>query len=150
MVSLASLWLPILFSAALVFIVSSLLHMVLRYHHNDFVKVPSEDDVQDALRKFNIPPGDYMLPCGDGPEAMKDEKFLEKMNKGPVVLMTVMPNGQMKMGSSLALWFVYSLVVSFFAVYLAGVVLTPETHYLMVFCVVGTAAFAGYSLALLQ
>ncbi len=150
MVSLVSLWLPILLSAVLVFIVSSVLHMLLQYHQNDFVKVPSEDDVQDALRQFDIPPGDYMFPCGEGTESMKDEKFLDKMNKGPVVLMTVMPGGQTKMGSSLALWFVYSLVVSFFAAYLAGVVLTPETHYLTVFRVVGTVAFAGHSLALLQ
>ena len=32
MVSLASLWLPILLSAVFVFVASTLIHMVLKYH----------------------------------------------------------------------------------------------------------------------
>ena len=66
MVSIPSLWLPILVSAVLVFIVSSIIHMFLPYHRNDFAKVPSENDVMDALRKFDIP---CMAACdtnGDG------------------------------------------------------------------------------------
>ena len=36
MVSLADLWLPILLSAVLVFVASSLIHMVLGWHRHDF------------------------------------------------------------------------------------------------------------------
>ena len=62
MVSIVSLWLPILISAVVVFIISSILHMVFTYHNSDFKKIPSEDQVMDDLRKYNIPPGDYMIP----------------------------------------------------------------------------------------
>ncbi len=62
MVPIISLWLPILLSAVAVFIISSLIHMFLGYHKNDFEKLPSEDQVMDDLGKSNIPAGDYMMP----------------------------------------------------------------------------------------
>ena len=43
------------------------------------------------------------------------------------------------------MWFVYSLVVSFFAAYLASRTLPAGTHYLQVFRVVGVTAFLAYS-----
>ena len=53
--SIVTLWLPILVSAVIVFVVSSIIHMVLRYHSGDYRQLPSEDEVMDALRRFNIP-----------------------------------------------------------------------------------------------
>ena len=67
MVPLSSLWLPILLSAVLVFIASSVIHMVLGYHKNDVKKVPDEDAVQDAFRRLGITPGDYAVPCAGSP-----------------------------------------------------------------------------------
>ena len=93
MVPLESLWLPILLAAVFVFIASSIIHMVLGYHRSDFGKLASEDEVMAALRKFNIPPGEYLMPCGGGPKAMKDPEFQEKMKTGPVALLTVMKSG---------------------------------------------------------
>ena len=58
MVSLTALWLPMLISAVVVFIASSIVHMVLTYHRTDFAKLPSEEEVSAALRKFNLPPWD--------------------------------------------------------------------------------------------
>jgi hypothetical protein len=98
MVSVPSLWLPILASAVVVFLISFVLHMVLKYHSSDCKALPNEDAVMDALRKFNIPPGDYGMPRPANSAAMKDPAFIEKTNKGPVVLLTVMPNGPFKMG----------------------------------------------------
>lgn len=150
MVPLGSLWMPIVLSAVLVFFASFILHMVLTYHRSDWRKVPREDDVLSSLRGFNIPPGDYMLPCGGSPAAMKDPAFVEKMNKGPIVLMTLVPGGSASMGKSLALWFVFSLVVSLFAAYLTSRAHPAGTDYREVFRFAGTAAFMGYSLALAQ
>ena len=62
MISIISLWLPILLSAVAVFIISSIIHMFLGYHNTDFKKVPSEDKAMDEIGKLNIPPGDYMMP----------------------------------------------------------------------------------------
>ena len=62
MISAFGLWLPILVSAVLVFIASSVIHMMLSYHNKDFRAVPDEDGVMDALRGFGILAGDYSLP----------------------------------------------------------------------------------------
>lgn len=150
MVAISTLWLPILLSAVLVFVASSVIHMMLGYHKNDYRPVPAQDDVQEALRRFAIPPGDYMLPRAADTKEMSSPGFVEKLEKGPVIVMTVMPNGPWNMGASLALWFVYSLVVSVFAAYVAGRALGPADHYLAVFRFAGVTALLGYSLALLQ
>src|SRR5205809_192263 len=115
MVPLTALWLPILISAVFVFVASSILHMVLPFHRSDYRKLPAEDETMAALRKFNIPPGDYLVPCAGTPKNMSNPEFLEKMNKGPVLHMTVLPSGPPTMGGSLAQWFVYCLVVGVFA-----------------------------------
>jgi len=62
MVSLTSLGLPILISAVIVFVASSLIHMTPLWHRNDFRRVPREADAMDALRPLAIPPGDYFMP----------------------------------------------------------------------------------------
>jgi hypothetical protein len=150
MVPVTSLWIPILLSAVLVFIVSSILHMLLPWHRGDMKKLPSEDEVLEALRKASVPPGDYMAPYAGSMKAMSDPAFLERRTKGPVVLMTVVKGGPPTMGPSLLLWFLYSALISVFAAYVTGRALGPGAQYLAVFRFAGTAAFMGYSLALLQ
>ncbi len=151
MVPLLSLWLPILLGAVLVFVVSSIIHMLLGYHWNDYQQVPKQDQVQAALRPFAIPPGDYMLPKPATPKEMKTPEFQEKAKQGPMLAMTVFPSGQMSMmGKQLVQWFIYCAVVGLFAGYVASRTLGPGTEYLQVFRVTGTVAFTGYGLALLQ
>ena len=62
MAFLSELWLPIVLSAVFVFVVSSIFHTLMSHHDTDFDKVPAEDEVMDALRKANVPPGDYVMP----------------------------------------------------------------------------------------
>ena len=150
MISLTSLWLPILLSAIFVFIVSSVIHMLLTYHSSDFNKISQEDEVMDELRKFNIPPGDYVIPRADNPQDMKSEEYKSKLEKGPVAIFTVIANGQPSMGKSLVQWFIYSLVVSIFAAYISSRALEVGTNYLTVFRFAGTTAFLGYAMALSQ
>lgn len=144
MVPVSSLLLPIVLSAVLVFVVSSIIHMMLPYHRSDFRAVPAEDDVQAALRPFKLPEGDYMLPAPRSGE-MNDPAFKEKLSRGPVALMTVL-SGDIRMGGRLVQWFLFSLVVSVFAAYLAGLALEPGVPYLRVSQVVSCAAFMGYGL----
>ena len=148
MVTVASLWLPIVLAAVAVFIVSSVIHMMLNYHANDFRALPAEDAVMEALRKFDIPPGDYAVPKPGSMAAMKSPAFMEKRNKGPVFLATFMKPGPMDMGGSLAKWFLFSVVVNVFAAYVAGRTLGPGSQYLVVFRVVGTVVFMGYALGI--
>ena len=62
MFTLTALWLPIVLSAVVVFVASTVIHMVLGYHSTDWKRFPNEDGVLDALRQFNLPPGDYAGP----------------------------------------------------------------------------------------
>jgi hypothetical protein len=150
MVPLGSLWIPMLLSAVIVFLASSVIHMVLGYHRHDFRETPDESATQDAFRRLGIGPGDYAVPCAGSSKAMKDPAFVEKMNKGPVVFMTVLPGGQNYMGSALGIWFVYCVIVSLFGAYVAGRALGVGAHYLDVFRFVGTVTFACYAMALPQ
>jgi len=149
-VPIVALWLPVLVSAVLVFVVSSLVHMVLPLHKNDFRKVPSEDAVMDALRPLQIPPGDYMFPRPSSTAEMRTPEFKAKHARGPVALMTVFKSGQMGMGESLGQWFVYLLVAGIFTAYVAGRALAPGAEYLKVFRFAGVTAYLAYGLALVQ
>ena len=147
MTELTALWLPILLSAVVVFIVSSVIHMAMPWHKNDYPKVPNEDKVMDALRPFNIPPGDYMIPRATDGKEMKSPEFAEKLEKGPVMFITVKPTGKWKMGAPLLLWFLYSIVVGFFAAYITSHALPVGATYLHVFRFIGATAFMGYTFA---
>ena len=150
MVPLMSLWIPILASAVLVFIASAIIHMLLTYHRSDIRGMPSESDVADAIRRSGATPGDYMIPYVGDPSKMKDPAFVEKMTRGPVVFLTVMPSRAPTMTPNLIQWFVYTIVVSIFAAYIAGRALTVGSAYLEVFRFTGASAFLGYSMALVQ
>jgi hypothetical protein len=146
-VPVTALWVPILVSAVFVFVASSILHMVLRIHRNDWRKVPDEDRMMEALRGFNLTPGDYCVPRADTPNALKDPAFLEKLKRGPFVFMTVLAVKDVSMGPQLAQWFVFSIVVSLFAGYVAGAAVPPGGDYLRVFRFAGTTAFIAYTMA---
>ena len=150
MVGISSLVLPIVLSSVVVFIISSLIHTLTKWHNSDYPKMENEDKVMDALRPLNIPPGDYVVPRPMDTKDMRSPEFDEKMKKGPVAMLTVWPNGPTNMGRALVLWFLYSLVVNVFAAYVTGRALPTGAMYLQVFRFAGTTAFIGYSLALWQ
>ena len=149
MVTIASLALPIIVSAVFVFLASAIIHMVLPYHKDDFTGVPDEEGVLNALRAAGATPGDYVLPYASAKDR-KSPAFQEKVKRGPVAFLTILPSGQPAMGKSLALWFVLCLVVSIFAAYVAGRALAPGADYLAVFRFSGATAFAGYALSYWQ
>jgi hypothetical protein len=150
MTGVTSLWMPILLSAVLVFVVSSIIHMLTPWHKGDYTKVPDEDRVMEALRPFDLRPGDYMMPRPSSMADFKSPEFLEKRRKGPVMMFTVFPGGAVSMAPQLAGWFLYSLVVGTFAAYMASRTVPVGAPYLHVFRIVGTTAFMGYALALWQ
>ena len=150
MTGLSALWLPVLLSAIAVFVASSLIHMLLPWHKSDYRRMPNQDEVMEALRRFDLPPGDYMVPRPTVASEMRSPEFRDKLAKGPVMIVTVMENRVTPMGQTLALWFVYLLVVGVFAAYITGRALPPGTPYLRVFRFAGATAFIGYSVALWQ
>src|SRR5256886_15773372 len=140
MVPLTALWLPILLSAIIVFVASSIMHMVLPYHRSDYQRLPDEDKLLAALRAAGLKRGLYIFPFCTHKE-MKSPALIEKYKQGPVGMMTVLPSGPPVMPKFLSMWFVYCLIIGFFVAYLTGRTVTPGAHYLAVFRVAGTAAF---------
>ena len=66
-------------------------------------------------------------------------------------MLTIMsPSAWLNMGPQLAQWFVYTLVVSVIAAYVAGVSLAAGADYLAVFQITGTVSFACYAMGLPQ
>jgi len=148
MTSLGMLWLPILLSSVFVFVASSVIHMAPLWHKNDYPKMPNEDKVMDALRPLAIPPGDYMVPRASGRQEMGSPEFAAKMEKGPVMMVTVIPNGPWGMTKNLVLWFLFCMVVTLLAAYVAAHALPvgASDHHVIRF--VGLTAFIGYAVAL--
>jgi hypothetical protein len=143
-VPILDLWLPILLAAVLVYLASSVIHMLLGYHANDMVEVPSEEQVRAALREAKIPPGDYAIPKASSMKDMSSAGFIAKQTEGPVAVLTVMPSGPVKMGPLLLRWFLYLVVVGVLVAYVTGRALGPGAEYLRVFQIAGAVAFIGY------
>jgi len=145
MVPLATLWLPIVLSAVIVFIASFIMHMVLPYHRSDYRQLPDEDKILAFLRSYNLKRGHYVFPyCL--PKDMKSPASIEKYKQGPVGFMTIMPSGPPAMPKFLVQWFLFCLLIGFFVAYLTGHTVATGAHYLAVFRVAGTAAFLAYGL----
>jgi hypothetical protein len=146
MVLLLDLWLPILLSAVLVFVASSVIHMLLPWHNKDFKKFAAEDAVMDALRPFNLAPGEYVAPRPDSLAQMSSPEFKAKMARGPRFSLTILRDNSI--ASSLGLWFLYGIVVALFAAYVAALTLPAGAPYMTAFRVTSTVSFAAYVLAL--
>ncbi len=145
MVPLSALWLPIVLAAVIVFVASSIMHMLLPYHRGDYRQLPNEDKLLAELRSANLTRGLYTFPFCTHKD-MKSPAMMEKYKQGPVGMMTIFPSGPPAMPKFLGLWFAFCLLVGFFVAYLAGRTVAPGAHYLAVFRVVGTAAFLAYGL----
>ena len=149
MTALSALWLPILLSAVVVFVASSIIHMAPRWHRSDYPRLENQDAVMDALRNLNVPPGTWFMPRSRDMKEMRTPEFKEKMKRGPVLMMTVFP-GEISMARNMSLWFVHLLIVSLFAAYIASRALGPSSQYIEVFRFVRATAFIGYAVALWQ
>jgi hypothetical protein len=145
MVTLGALWLPILLSAVLVFIISAIIHMVLKYHNSDYRQLPNEEAVRTAIRSGNPAPGQYVTPYVTDMKEMEKPEVRQKYIDGPVGVLYLRRPGPVSMGPFLGQWFVFTLVVSLFVAYVASVALGPGTPYLTVFRLVGATAFLAYA-----
>jgi hypothetical protein len=147
---LAALWLPILLSAVVVFIASSIMHMVLPYHKSDYRQLPDEDKLLASLRPAGLQKGLYIFPYCTHKE-MNSAAVQEKYKQGPVGMLTVFPSGPPAMLKFLAMWFVYCLIIGVFVAYITAdahpLVLAHGAPFRPVFRVAGTAAFLAYGLA---
>lgn len=147
---LADLWLPVVVSAALVFVVSSVMHMALGYHKRDHGRVPDEEAVLAALRAAGLSPGTYTFPACTSMQEMASPETAAKYAKGPVGYLVVRPNGRPAMGAPLLQWFLLSLLIGLLCAYAAHHALGPGARGAEVFRLVGVVALAGYALGTIQ
>lgn len=147
MIPLATLWLPILLSAVVVFFASFVMHMVLTYHRTDYRPLPDEDRVADAIRNAGVTRGPaYFFPYCSFKE-IKSQPMIEKFKRGPVGMITILPTGAPAMGKNLVQWFIYCVLIGFFSAYLASRVLAPDATFMQVFRVIAIPALLGYGAA---
>lgn len=147
MISLMSLWMPILVSAAACWIGGAVIWMVLPHHKSDFGKVDNENAARDALRSLR--PGQYNIPHIADPSKLTDEDR-QKFANGPVGFLTVLEKGVPNMGLHLVQQIVVNLVIAVLVAYVASATLPAGTDYLKVFQVAGVTAWLAYGFATLQ
>lgn len=145
---LLPLWLPILLSAAAVWIVSALVWTALPHHKQDFIGLPAggEDGFMDYLRNSGIKPGNYAFPDARSREAMKSEKVQKAWQEGPVGHLSVWKT-PLTMGDKMVATFIVYLVVSTLIAYLTRIALpvaAPSPSFAKVFQVATTAGILAY------
>ncbi|HKS06786.1 MAG TPA: hypothetical protein VJR92_10770 [Gemmatimonadaceae bacterium] len=149
MSSILPLWAPILLSAVIVWVASSIVHMVIKWHNNDQIALPNESAVADALR--GTPAQDYRIPYPTTPGDFRSAEFQERVKRGPMAVITIMEGDMMTaFKKALLLWFVYLVVVAFVAGHVAHAMLGPGAEYSEVFHTVGLTAYAALGLGIVQ
>jgi hypothetical protein len=149
MSALFVLALPVLAAAVGVFVASSLVHMVFKWHNSEYRAVPNEDAVAAALRAGHAGPGQYAIPHCTDMKQMADEAMQRKFREGPVALLTLRQPGPPTMGKALALWFVLNLAVAKVAALMAWHVFGAGGHERAA-CLAATVTFLAYGVGSLQ
>lgn len=141
---LMQLWLPILASAIGVFVASSLIHMVFKWHNSDYRKLSNEDEVRAAIRAGAPAPGLYTLPnCTDMSE-MQSEAMMVKFHEGPIAFLTVKQNGPPSMGGALLGWFLLNLAIAAITAAIISHVYGMQVDAARAACLAGIIAFLSY------
>lgn len=147
MVTLGSLWLPILLSGVALFLASAVMWMFSPLHKSDWTGIGNEDAVASAIRASGSPPGQYMLPWHGGMENMKSPEFQEKIRTGPRANIMIVPNGMHPMGKSMFSMFVLFVLTSLIVGFIGSVALPAGAHAVMIWKVIGITALLAYTVS---
>lgn len=146
MTPLTELWLPILVSSVVVFILAMLAWTAMPHHRADIKELgkENEDKVMDLLKSTGIKPGVYMYPhCTHDKEYAKSEEFKAKWEGDCMGTLNVYP-GKPNMGRNMLLSMLVYLAIGVFVAYLTGLSRAPGADGMAVMQVAGTAAFGFY------
>jgi len=143
MVDLGQVVIPVVLSAIGVFVMSSLIHMVFKYHNSDYHGVANEEEVRRVL-KGNAP-GLYMVPyCPDQKELKKPE-VQQKFVDGPIAFLSFRQPGPPVMGAALGQWFALNVAVAVIVGYLACKTIPWGVGFLAVAREVSLVTFLAYA-----
>lgn len=148
MAFLAQLWLPIVVSAVLVFLVSAVTHMMVPFRKTEWGHLPTQDAIQGALRGAS--PGLYMFPVPAEASERGKAESMQRWSEGPTGWLTLVAPGPMNWGRNLGLSLAMNLFVSISVAYIAtltlgAVPLQLIPHERVVFRVVATIGFLAYA-----
>jgi len=143
-VTILSLWLPILLSAVIVWILSAIVWTVMPHRKTEFSGVPNEEAVRGALK--GAAPGQYWVPWGQN---MKDPELLQKYKEGPTGIIQLWQPNVPNMPKAMVLGFLYYVVVGIVVAYITSRTLPAGTEYLQVHRVAGCTAWLAYSFAVI-
>lgn len=142
---IATLWMPIVFSAIAVFFASSLIWMALPIHKKDYKQFKeNEDALLNSLRSIKPEDGMYMFPGCDHKTIKNDPAALARYKAGPWGVVIVR-NRPFNFGSMLGMWMVNTLIVSALVAYVAFYALPRGASGASVMRIVGTVAFLAYA-----
>jgi len=144
MVTASQLWMPVVLSAVLVFIASSLIHMVFKWHNSTYRSFGNEDAVREALRPASASPGMYVTPHATDMKQMGTPEMQKKYVDGPVAVVTIRRSGPPTMGPMLGQWFGYSAVVAALIAYVASHTLPAGAGFFSVCREVGVMTLLAY------
>lgn len=149
------LWLPIVASAAAVWVASALAWMLIGHHKGDWKEVPNENEFIATVKRMGIAPGSYGFPefrrLEGMPKEAKHAKW-DEMQKSPIGLLRVW--GPISMGRNMLFTFVVFLITSLLIGYLGWNALPHGTgagetrpEFAKVMQVIGTAGVLAYCVA---
>jgi len=148
-INLLQLWLPIVVGTGLAWIASGLIHVLIKYHNSDYQPLSNETEVMSAVRSGSPNLGIHTFPyCSDMAE-MGNADVQEKFNRGPVGMLTVLPNGMPKMGKLMAQQITFFLLGCILIAYSAPLALEPVAEYFVVFRFVSTVGFLTFGWAVI-
>ncbi len=142
-----SFWLPILCASVGVFLASWLVWMVLPHHKSDWAPFKNEEAVIAAIRAGMTGPGQYQYPHVD-PKNMKDPAVVKRFDEGPVGTVVVCKANSLRMGKSLVLQFLHTLIVATLVAFACYRILGFGAQYLSVLKVGGFIAVLAYIAAI--
>lgn len=148
-VSLTSLWLPILLATVAAWIASILIHLLLKLHDNDYQPLSNEDEVATAIRNGQPTKGIHNIPFSVDMKELANETMQAKFKKGPVAFVTIFDNGLPAMGKLVLQQVLYFLFGMILIGYCASLAIAPNADYLVVFRVVSAIGFLTFGWALI-
>lgn len=137
--------LPLVVAAVLVFVASSLIHMVIKWHNSEYLRLGNEDEVRDAIRKASPAPGQYVIPYCAGMKDAGSPEMQRKFSEGPVGMLVLRPNGMPKIGVNLSQWFALNLLVAAIAAHIAATTLGAGADAHRVFHTTALITFIAYA-----
>ena len=139
MAFLTDLGMAIILISIVLFLASYVAWMVMPHHFGDWKKLDRESELMDAIKRWNIPNGNYMFPMAVSNAELKQEAHMQRHKRGPRGIISVwgMPN----MGSNLGLTFLFFFATTATIGYVTHIACPPGAtgvDFMKVFRIAGT------------